>query len=102
FYRILKPGGILLATFPGISKIDQSEWPDSWFWCFTRSSARRLFGDVFGPSNIAVQAFGNVLTAISFLHGLAWEELKREELDYHDPDYEVLITLRAIKATQAS
>ncbi|MBE3119884.1 MAG: hypothetical protein IMZ50_14165 [Candidatus Atribacteria bacterium] len=38
-----------------------------------------------------------MLIAIAFLHGLAAEGLRREELDYHDPDYEVLITVRAIK-----
>jgi hypothetical protein len=38
-----------------------------------------------------------VLTAIAFLRGLAAEELKREELDYHDPDYELIITVRAVK-----
>jgi len=39
-----------------------------------------------------------VLTAIAFLHGLAAEELRREELDYCDPDYEVLLTVRAAKS----
>jgi hypothetical protein len=36
--------------------------------------------------------------AISFLHGLSAEELSQEELDYHDPNYEILITLRVVKA----
>jgi hypothetical protein len=36
-------------------------------------------------------------TAIAFLHGLVSAELRREELDYHGPYYEVLITVRAIK-----
>ena len=40
---------------------------------------------------------GNVLVAISFLHGLAVEELRRTELDYRDPSYEVLLTARAVK-----
>jgi hypothetical protein len=39
-----------------------------------------------------------VLAAISFLHGVAVEELSKEELDYPDPDYEVLITVRAAKS----
>lgn len=97
-HRILKPGGVLLATFPGISQIsryDMERWGD--YWRFTTLSARRLFGEVFPPENVNVKAYGNVLTAIAFLHGLAADELKREELDYHDPDYEVLITVRAVK-----
>jgi len=38
-----------------------------------------------------------VLAAVAFLHGLAAEDLRPEELDYHDADYELLITVRAIK-----
>ena len=31
-----------------------------------------------------------------------WEELRQDELDYFDPDYEVLITIRAVKPTAGS
>ena len=97
-YRILKPGGVLLATFPGISQIsryDMDRWGD--YWRFTTLSARRLFEEVFPPECVKVNVHGNVLAATAFLHGLAAEELQREELDYHDPDYELLITVRAVK-----
>jgi hypothetical protein len=96
--RILKPGGVLLATFPGISQIATDEWGSSWYWTFTSQSARRLSEEVFPAENVKVEAHGNVLTAISFLHGLAVEELHQEELDSWEPGYEVLITLRAVKA----
>jgi SAM-dependent methyltransferase len=96
-YRILKPGGILLATFPGISQIDQGEWGNTWYWGFTALSARRLFEEVFPASKVAIETYGNVLTAVAFLHGLAVKEMRKEELDYHDPDYQLLITARAIK-----
>ena len=56
-----------------------------------------LFGDVFGENNVDVATHGNVLTACAFLHGLATHELKKEELDHVDPDYQVLITIRAQK-----
>jgi SAM-dependent methyltransferase len=97
-YAALKSGGVLLATMPGISQIsryDMDRWGD--YWRFTALSAKRLFGDVFQPENVTVQSYGNVLTAIAFLHGLAAEELRQKELDYYDPDYEVLITVRAVK-----
>jgi len=96
--RMLKPGGILLATFPGISQVsryDMERWGD--YWRFTTLSARRLFEEVFPPQNIELQAHGNVLAATAFLQGLASGELKRNELDYHDPDYQMLITLWAVK-----
>jgi ubiquinone/menaquinone biosynthesis C-methylase UbiE len=41
--RILKPGGVLLATFPGITQTyDEEDWSDFWYWNFTRISAQKL------------------------------------------------------------
>ena len=37
----------------------------------TPLSAARLFGDVFGPDNVEVRAFGNVLSSVAFLEGMA-------------------------------
>jgi SAM-dependent methyltransferase len=99
-YRILKPGGVLLATFPGISKTSCRECTqhgEYYRWMFTQLSAQQLFEETFPAVNLRIEAHGNVLAAVSFLHGLAVEELHQEELDHYDPDYEVLITLRAVK-----
>ncbi len=97
-YRILKPGGILLATLPGISQIsryDMDRWGE--YWRFTTLSAHKLFEQAFPSDRITVQTYGNVLAANAFLQGLAVEELRRHELDYQDPDYQLLITVRAAK-----
>lgn len=97
-YAALKPGGVILATIPGISQIsryDMDRWGD--YWRFTTLSARRLWEEIFPVSDLKVEAYGNVLAAIAFLQGLAAEELKPEELHYPDPDYEMLITVRAVK-----
>jgi SAM-dependent methyltransferase len=97
--RILKPGGVVLATVPGISKIsryDMDRW--GYYWSFTTASARQLFAEIFPAANVQVEAYGNVLAAIAFLHGLAQEELRAAELDYTDPDFELLIAIRAVKA----
>ena len=96
-HRILKPGGVLLATFPGISQIAQDQWGEHWYWAFTTQSARRLFEETFPAPNVEIEAHGNVLAAVSFLHGLAVEELNKKELDRHESAYEILITLRAVK-----
>ena len=96
--RILKPNGVVLATFPGISQIsrhDMERWGD--YWRFTALSAQRLFCEAFGVDNVTVQAYGNVLGAVAFLHGLAAQELTEEELNHRDPDYEVVIAVRASK-----
>jgi SAM-dependent methyltransferase len=99
-HRSLKPGGIVLVTVPGITKIsrpDMDVWGD--YWRFTTASARRLFEEVFDPSEVTVESYGNVLSATAFLYGLATEDLKRAELDVRDPDYELLIAVKAIKAS---
>ncbi|MBZ0155094.1 MAG: class I SAM-dependent methyltransferase [Alphaproteobacteria bacterium] len=99
-YRILKPQGTLLATLPGISKIsreDQPQWGE--YWRFTEDSARLLFSPVFSPPDLhQVQTFGNVLSSIAFLHGLAAEDIAPEELDYRDKDYQMIIGVRAKKS----
>jgi Methyltransferase domain len=92
----LKAGGTLLVTVPGISQIsryDMDRWGD--YWRFTDRSARILFEEAFEPQDVQIEAHGNVLVAMAFLQGMAMEELKTEELDYVDPDYQVLITIRA-------
>jgi glycosyltransferase involved in cell wall biosynthesis len=96
--RLLKPSGVLLATFAGISRIspeDSARWGD--FWRVTACCVRRLFAEVVPERCIDVQAYGNVLSAVAFLHGLAAQELQLEELDDRDPLYEVLIGARVIK-----
>ena len=97
-HRILKPGGVLLVTVSGISQIS-SEDMERWgqYWSFTTLSTQRLFNFVFDQDKVEVTAYGNVLSAIAFLHGLAIEELDKSKLDYHDPNYQVLITARAVK-----
>jgi SAM-dependent methyltransferase len=96
-YRILKPGGVLLATVPGISQCNRAmeRWDD--YWRFTTLSSRRLLAETFPPKLLTVESYGNVLAATAFLQGLASEELRQDELDQHDPDYELLITIRAVK-----
>jgi hypothetical protein len=95
---VLAPNGVLLATVPGISQIsreDRRDWGD--WWRFTSDSVRRLFGDAYGNENVEVEAHGNVLSAACFLYGFAAEELSEAELAYRDPDFELLMTIRAVK-----
>jgi SAM-dependent methyltransferase len=97
-YRILRPGGVVLVTVPGISKIsryDMDRW--GYYWSFTTKSMQYIFETVFRAQDLQIEAYGNVLAAIAFLHGLAKEELDQRELDYFDPDYELLVTVRAQK-----
>jgi SAM-dependent methyltransferase len=101
-HRILKPGGVLLATAGGITQIsrrDMERWGH--YWNFTTLSMRSLFEEVFPATGLSVDSAGNVLAATAFLHGLAADELRPDELDYRDADYELLITVRAVKPQHA-
>lgn len=99
-HRILAPGGVLLLTSHGISRIGRRLGRDDWgeYWRITTQSAERLFAETFPGAEVSVGSYGNVLAAVCSLHGLAAEELTRAELDHRDPDYEVIVTVRAVKA----
>jgi SAM-dependent methyltransferase len=97
-YRILKPGGVLLMTTPGITKVGDETWSKTWHWSFTELSVRKLLGEVFPPSSIEVDTDGNVLAAVAFLEGIAAEELASRDLDHQDVEYPVTITARAVKS----
>lgn len=99
--RILKPGGVLLITVPGISQVVKCSWGDDWCWALTLQSARMLLEEFFPEARVKVEAYGNVLAAIAFLEGIASEELRPDELDFRDDEYQVLITVRAAKQDAA-
>jgi SAM-dependent methyltransferase len=94
--RILKPGGVVLATVPGISQVsrwDTDRWGD--YWRCTEMAVRHLFSPVFPPDETTLSSHGNVLVAAAFLYGLADSELREDELDHVDADYPLMLTVRA-------
>jgi SAM-dependent methyltransferase len=97
-HRILRPGGVLLLTTHGTAQLDASAL-DTWgeYWRFTVRSTRRLLAAHFGDAGVDVRAHGNVLSAVALLHGLTTGELRQRELDFHDPLYEVVVTVRCVK-----
>jgi SAM-dependent methyltransferase len=96
-HRILRPGGTLLATVPAVSRLRGDGTESSDYWRFTTAACDRLFGATFGRSHTEVNADGNVLAAMAFLRGLAWQELPRSRIDYNDPSFPVIVTIRARK-----
>ncbi len=99
-HRILKPGGALLAAVPFIgqySSDDREKWGE--YWRFSTMALDRLVGDAFGPGNVRIAAFGNALTATCFLHGIAAEELSAAEINHYDPDYDLIVSAVARKAS---
>lgn len=94
--RLLAPGGVVLATVPGISQIstvDDEAWGD--WWRFNEKGIRRLFDGAFGAANVTVERHGNVRAACAFLYGMAAEELDEDELRREDPDYHLVLCVRA-------
>ena len=69
------------------------------YWRVTTAAAGKLFGKLFDEAQLEISTCGNVLAAVSFLHGIASQELTGAELDHVDENYQVLITVRAIKGT---
>ena len=95
----LRPGGVLLATVPFISQVsrfDAEQWGD--YWRFTPEAARTLFAEVFGTAAVTVEAYGNVLAATALLHGIVVEELRPSDLDANDPDYTLIVAVRATRS----
>ncbi len=97
-YRILKPGGCLLLTVPGISRIDKGEWRDYWLWSFTDTSIKRLMKETFNGSAVTVNTYGNVYVAAAFLYGMGLPEFRRDCLLQTDPGFQVIISASAVKA----
>jgi GT2 family glycosyltransferase/SAM-dependent methyltransferase len=101
-HRGLKPGGVVLLTVPGITRIDRGQWGgEHWFWSLTAASATRLFGTVFGAEQVQAQSHGNVFAATAFLQGLALEEVERGKLEVNDACFPVIVTVRAKKRSVA-
>ena len=98
-HRILRPGGVVLCTSHGMTRVARREGVDDWgeYWHFTTQSKRRLFRAVFPRDNVQVSTVGNVFTCICNLHGLAASEVDQSELDIHDPNFEMLVLVRAVK-----
>jgi glycosyltransferase involved in cell wall biosynthesis len=96
-YRILKPGGMLLLTCPGLTPIDKGEWQETWYWSFTDKALRRMMADIFTDGQVEVKSFGNVFVATAFLYGLGLPEVTKEQLDHYDPQYQVINTVKAVK-----
>jgi hypothetical protein len=82
----------LYYSVPGISHIAQDQWSKYWLWSFTDASMQRIMQEHFSEENITIK-IGNVLQVP--LYGMGLPE--KEQVDYYDPHYQVIITVKAIK-----
>ncbi|MBK7627792.1 MAG: methyltransferase [Bacteroidales bacterium] len=97
-YKILKKGGVLLATVSGISQIsryDMERWGD--YWRFTDKSLQLLFSNA-GFKEIKIVSMGNVIAATAFLQGVVVEDLPNINLlSIVDNDYQLTLGVIAKK-----
>jgi SAM-dependent methyltransferase len=98
----LKPGGVVLASVPGISQISRQDMARTGdYWRFTGAAVQKMFGAEFGDGAVEVVVHGNVLAATAFLHGIAAEELDEASLLEADPQFQMLMTVRAVRTDRS-
>jgi SAM-dependent methyltransferase len=93
----LRAGGVLLATVPGVARADEDPKGPS-LWTFTEAGCKKLFDEEFGSTNTAIRTYGNVLSAVAFVSGMAAQELQPAELAVHDVRFPVIVAVRAVRA----
>jgi SAM-dependent methyltransferase len=96
-HRILRPGGVLLATVPSVSRIVPGTGSRTDYWRFTVASCTALFERAFGQGQIRVRSYGNVTSAVAFLAGAAQEDLQAYQLNPRDEYFPVVIAVWAQK-----
>ena len=89
---------MLLATVSRLTQVSEDH-PAFWgeYWRVTLGVARLLFGDIFGPQNVQVEARGNVLAVCGTLRGLVLNVVAAEKPERHDSRFPVLVTVRAVR-----
>jgi hypothetical protein len=53
---------------------------------------------VYGEEHVEVRQHGNVHAAAAFLYGLAAEDLDPSALQRADPDFHLVMTVRAVRS----
>lgn len=89
--NMLKLGGAMLVSVAGntpISRYDMDRWGH--YWNFTEKSVKSLFSQ--DNVECTVSAYGNCKAACAFFQGMSYKELGKEELDYNDGDFPIVIT----------
>ena len=83
--RILKTGGVLLATVPSLGGIDSILGLDTDVWRFGEEGLRALLGREFEPQAMNVMARGTRSSAIALLGGLAVDDFSPSDSGFARP-----------------
>jgi SAM-dependent methyltransferase len=101
-HRLLKPGGTVIATFPGISQISDEDWGSTWCWGWSPGQAASLLQAAFPGGEVEAEALGNRFAAAAFLHGLTAEELDQDRLLSKDGACAFVVGATATRAASGS
>jgi hypothetical protein len=95
-WQSLASHGVLLLTMPGITRADP-EHVSLDRWRVTPSGLDMLLARTCSGARREVVGYGNLISAIAFLMGLAAEELEDSELAATDPHFTVSVCARVEK-----
>ena len=96
-YRVLNKGGVILATLPSVSRIDCISGVEGDYWRFTEASAKYLFEKKFDPGQLTIGSLGNVRSGVCFYAGFAQEDVPSGILKKNDPNFPLIVTVKAVK-----
>jgi glycosyltransferase involved in cell wall biosynthesis/ubiquinone/menaquinone biosynthesis C-methylase UbiE len=94
--RILRPGGVLLLTTSGITQAVPTG-NGEFFWSFFKPGLKRVLAKYFDAKRLLIQSHGNAGIAASFLMGIVAENVPLDLFSHHDPEYPIVLTVRAVK-----
>jgi GT2 family glycosyltransferase/SAM-dependent methyltransferase len=94
--RVLKPGGVLLASVPTVGPIEDGD-PRTDCWRFSPARFDALLADAFGAPNVAVEGLGGTDASIAFLAGLAVAEVDEGRLEGEPGEAPLVVAARAVK-----
>jgi len=93
----LAPGGVLLLTIPAVDAVrGRPERPDR--WRFLRPGLEEVLRHACPGADVEMVGFGNLVSSVALLAGVAAEELRDAELDRQDDRYPVVVAARLRKA----
>jgi len=99
--RVLKPGGVLLATVPSAGRIEAGG-PRTDHWRFSRGGFAALLTRAFRAEDVELEGLGGTDAALAFLAGLAAEELDEALLEPDGDEPPLVIAARAVKPQEAT
>ena len=96
-YDCLVPGGALLVTAPGITRLDPGAGRRLDRWRFTSQGLTDLLRCAFSADAVETMGFGDLPTAIAFLRGSAAEEIGLTVGDTRSSDFPVVVCALAVR-----